>query len=110
MDNPKASAVTGPAGDIRGRNRKEESGKGGIHTTAGGLAKDMAGLDKDAPPSPTHDYYRNQSFYQEGNLVQPQKQDGGIVLPSGMVIKGDADYTPPKNEEDFFKGSVFKKK
>ncbi len=46
----------------------------------------------------------------EGNLVESQKQDRGIVLPSGMVIRGDAGYTPPQNDEDFFKGSVFEKK
>jgi hypothetical protein len=42
--------------------------------------------------------------------VQPERQSEGIILPSGMVIRGDATYTPPKNDEDFFKGSVFKKK
>jgi conjugal transfer mating pair stabilization protein TraG len=72
MDNPNADSVTDPAHKIRERNRVEESGKGGIQTTAGGLAKDMAGLNNDAPPRPTHDYYRNQSFYHEGNLVQPE--------------------------------------
>ncbi|MEA2083916.1 MAG: hypothetical protein U9O82_06690, partial [Thermodesulfobacteriota bacterium] len=110
MDNPNADSVADPARNIRNRNRTEESGNGGIQTTASGLAKDMAGLDKDTPPRPTHDYYRNQSFYHEGNLVQPQKQDGGIVLPSGMIIQGDAGYRPPKNDDEFFKGSVFEKK
>ena len=38
-----------------------------------------------------------------------QRQDGGIVLPSGMVIRGDAGYTEPQ-DKDFFKGSVFEKK
>jgi len=55
-------------------------------------------------------YYRNQSFYHEGNLVQPLKQDEGIVLPSGIVIQRDANYKPPKNNDEFFKGSVFDKK
>jgi conjugal transfer mating pair stabilization protein TraG len=110
MNNPNADSVTDPARNIRNRNRAEESGAGGIKTTASGLAKDMSGLNKDTPPRPTHDYYRNQSFYHEGNLVQPLKQDGGIVLPSGIVIRGDAGYKPPKDDEEFFKGSVFVKK
>lgn len=110
MDNPNAASVTDPAHDIRNRNRIEESGQGGIHTTAGDLVKDMAGLNQGAPPRPTHDFYRNPSFYYEGNLVEPQKQDGGIVLPSGRVIHGDAASVPPTNDEDFWKGSVFEKK
>jgi conjugal transfer mating pair stabilization protein TraG len=110
MDNPNAPSVTDPAHDIRNRNRIEESGQGGIHTTAGDLMKDMAGLNQGAPPRPTHDFYRNPTFYYEGNLVEPQKQDGGIVLPSGRVIHGDAASSPPTNDEDFWKGSVFEKK
>ena len=110
MDNPNAGSVTGPAQDIRTRNRTEESGSGGIHTTAGELAKDVAGLNHGAPPRPTHDLYRNQSFYYEGNLVQPEKHEGGIVLPSGRIIHGDAASSPPTNDEDFWKGSVFEKK
>ncbi|MBU1057607.1 MAG: conjugal transfer protein TraG N-terminal domain-containing protein [Proteobacteria bacterium] len=110
MDNPNAGSVTDPAHDIRNRNRTEESGNGGIHTTAGELMKDMAGLNKGAPPRPTHDFYRNQSFYYESNLVEPLKQDGGIVLPSGQVIRGDTGYAAPQNDKDFFKGSVFEKK
>jgi len=43
-------------------------------------------------------------------LVQPEAQSEGIILPSGMVIRGDADYAPPKNDDDFFKGSLFEKK
>jgi hypothetical protein len=110
MDNPNAASVTDTAHDIRNRNRTEESGQGGIHTTAGDLVKDMAGLNQGAPPRPTHDFYRNPSFYYEGILVEPQKQDGGIVLPSGRVIHGDAASAPPTNDEDFWKGSVFEKK
>ena len=110
MDNPNAGSVTGPAHDIRNRNRSEESGNGGIHTTAGELMKDMAGLNKGAPPRPTHDFYRNQSFYYEGNLVEPLKQNDGIILPSGKVIHGDAGYAAPQNNKEFFKGSVFEKK
>ncbi len=110
MDNPNAASVTDPAHDIRNRNRSEESGNGGIHTTAGELMKDMAGLNKGAPPRPTHDFYRNQSFYYEGNLVEPQKQTEGIVLPSGKVLYGEAGYAAPQNDTDFFKGSVFEKK
>ena len=110
MDNPNADSVTDPARKIRDRNRIEKSGKGGIHTTSADLAKEMTGLKKGAPPRPTHDLYRNQSFYYEGNLVQPQKKEGGIVLPSGMVIRGDATDTLPQNDEDFWKGSVFEKK
>lgn len=72
--------------------------------------KDMAGLNKGAPPRPTHNFYRSQSFYYAGNLVEPQKQNGGIVLPSGRAIHGDADYTTPQNDKDFLKGSVFEKK
>lgn len=110
LDNPNADTVTDPATNIRRRNRLEESGEGGIHTTSGDLAGEMAGLKKGAPPRPTNDLYRNQSFYHEGSLVQPQKQDGGIVLPSGMVLRSDADYAPSDNDEDFWKGSVFEKK
>jgi len=110
LDNPNADTVTDPATNIRRRNRLEESGGGGIHTTSGDLAGEMAGLKKGAPPRPTNDLYRNQSFYHEGSLVQPQKQDEGIVLPSGMVLRGDADYAPSENDEDFWKGSVFEKK
>ena len=110
MDSPNAGSVIDPAQDIRNRNRTEESGNGGIHTTAGELVKEMAGLNKGAPPRPTHDFYRNPSFYYDGNLVEPQKQDGGIVLPSGRVIYGDSAHTPPTNNDDFWKGSVFEKK
>jgi len=109
IDNPNAGTVTNPASDIRNRNRLEESGKGGIHTAPGELAKEMIGLKKGAPPRPTHDLYRNQSFYYEGNLVQPQNQKGGIVLPSGMVIQGDAIDNLPNTGKEFWKGSVFEK-
>ncbi|HID70023.1 MAG TPA: hypothetical protein EYP35_06080 [Desulfobacterales bacterium] len=110
MNTPNPKTVINPADDIRLRNRTEESGNGRIHTTAGKIVKDMAGKNKTDPPRPTHDFYRNQSFYHEGSLVEPQRQEKGIVLPSGMVIRGDADYTPPENDKDFFKGSVFEKK
>ena len=111
LDNPNANAVTNPADDIHRRNRLEESGNGGIHTTAGGIAQDMAGLNKNAPISPTSELYRNESFYYEGNLVQPQqRQDGGIVLPSGTVIHGGTGPEPPQDDKEFFKGSVFEKK
>jgi len=111
LDNPNANAVTNPADDIHRRNRLEESGNGGIHTTAGGIAKDVAGLNKNDPISPTSELYRNESFYYEGNLVQPQqRQDGGIVLPSGTVIHGGTGPEPPKDDKEFFKGSVFEKK
>ena len=110
IDKPNAASVIDPAHDIRNRNRTEESGNGGIHTTAGDLMKDMTGLNKGSPPRPTHDFYRNPSFYYEGNLVEPQKQDEGIVLPSGRVIHGNAAYTPPKDNGDFWKDSVFEKK
>ncbi len=109
LDNPNARSVTDPAHDIRNRNRIEESGSGGIHTTAGELTKDIAGLNKGAPPQPTHDFYRNQSFYYEGNLSQPQHQDGGLVLPSGRIIYSDPGNTTPQNDQDFLKGSVFEK-
>ncbi len=46
LDNPNNKTVTDPADNIRSRNRLEESGSGGIKTTAGGIAKDMAGLNK----------------------------------------------------------------
>jgi hypothetical protein len=110
MDNPNADSVTGPAHKIRERNRVEESGKGGIHTTSADLAKEMTGFKQGAPPRPTHDLYRNQSFYYEGNLVQPQENEGGIVLPSGKVIRGDETNPLPQNNKDFWKGSVFEKK
>ncbi len=46
LDNPNAEPVTRPAQKIRDRNRLEESGRGGIHTTPGDLAKDISGLNK----------------------------------------------------------------
>lgn len=110
LNNPNGDTVTNPSDDIHRRNLQEESGQGRIHTDAFGLAKDIAGLNKDKPLRPTDEYYRNQHFYFEGNLVQPQKQEEGIVLPSGTVVYGDANYTPPKNDEEFLKGSVFEKK
>jgi len=110
MNTPNPKTVTNPADDIRLRNRTEESGNGRIHTTAGKIVKDMAGKNKTDPPRSTHDFYRNQSFYHEGNLVEPQRLEKGIVLPSGIIIRGDAGYTPPENDKDFFKGSVFEKK
>ena len=110
LDNPNGDTVTNPADDIHRRNLQEESGKGRIHTDAFELAKDIAGLNKDKPLRPTDEYYRNQNFYFEGNLVQPQKQEEGIVLPSGTVVYGDANYIPPKDDEEFLKGSVFEKK
>jgi len=110
LDNPNAKAVTDPADAIHRRNRLEESGNGGIKTTAGGITKEMTGLDKHQPVSPTSGLYRNDAFYNEGNLVGPQqREDGGIVLPSGMVIRGDANYKAP-SDKDWLKGSVFEKK
>jgi hypothetical protein len=38
------------------------------------------------------------------------KQEGGIVLPSGMIIHGDASSAPSTTDKDFWKGSVFEKK
>jgi conjugal transfer mating pair stabilization protein TraG len=108
-DTPSAENVISPAEDIHRRNIQEESGKGRIHTDALGLAKDMAGLNADGPLRPSDEFYRNQSFYYGGTLVQPQGQEKGIVLPSGRVLYGDADYVPPKKDEEFFKGSVFEK-
>lgn len=110
MNSPSPGSVTDSAHDIRDRNRAEEAGGGGIHTTPGELLKDATGLNKGAPPRPTHDFYRNQSFYYEGTLVEPQKQGGGIVLPSGRVIHGDAGYNQPETDKDFWKGSVFEEK
>jgi len=110
LDNPNPSNVTNPADDIHRRNRLEESGNGGIHTTAGGIAKDLAGLNKNDPLSPSSELYRNESFYYEGNLVHPQLKDGVIVLPSGTIIHGDTGTEPPKGDKEFFKGSVFEKK
>jgi hypothetical protein len=110
MDNPNAGSVTDPAQEIRNRNRAEEAGTGGIHTTLTGITKEMTGLNNGAPPRPTHDFYRNPSFYYEGNLVQPMKQETGIVLPSGRVIHGDAISAPPATDKDFWKGSVFENK
>ncbi len=110
LDNPNAKAVIDPADAIHRRTHLEESGKGGIHSTAGGIAKEMAGLDKHQPVRPTSDLYQNDAFYNEGSLVGPQqREDGGIVLPSGMVIRGDANYTAPSGK-DWLKGSVFEKK
>ncbi len=110
LNNPNAGPVNDTAQEIRNRNRTEESGNGGIQTKAGELIKDMTGLNSSAPPRPTHDFYRNQSFYHEGNLVEPQKQHNGIMLPSGRVIHGNTGNTISPNEKDFLKGSVFEKK
>lgn len=110
LESPNAKAVTDPADAIRRRNRLEESGSGGIKTTAGGMAKEMIGKDNHQPISPTSELFRNDSFYNEGSLVEPQQRpDGGIVLPSGMVIRGDAEATGTE-DKDFFRGSVFEKK
>ena len=110
LDNPNAKAVTDSADTIRRRNRVEESGNSGIKTTAGGMAKEMVGMDNHQPISPTSNLYRNDAFYNEGSLVEPQQRpDGGVTLPSGMVIRGDADYTAPQ-DKDSLKGSVFEKK
>jgi conjugal transfer mating pair stabilization protein TraG len=110
LNKPNAGSVTETAQEIRNRNRVEESGNGGIQTTAGELIKDMSGLNSSAPPRPTHDFYRNQSFYYEGNLVEPQKPDDGIMLPSGRIIRGNTDSVVPENDKEFWKGSVFEKK
>jgi hypothetical protein len=110
IDNPNAKTVTDPADAIHRRNRVEESGEGGIKTTASGIAKEMIGKDHLQPISPTSNLFRNDAFYNEGSLVEPQQRpDGGIILPSGMVIRGDADYTASQ-DKDFLKGSVFEKK
>jgi len=69
LNNPNPNAVTSPADNIHRRNRLEESGNGGIHTTAGGIAKDMSGLNKNNPISPTSELYRNESFYYEPESV-----------------------------------------
>jgi hypothetical protein len=110
LNTPNAKAVTEPADGIRRRNRLEESGSGGIKTTAGGMAKEMIGKDNHQPISPTSDLFRNDAFYNEGSLVEPQQSlDGGTVLPSGLVIRGDTDAAAIE-DKDFFKGSVFEKK
>ncbi len=108
LDNPNAESTMDSAGDIRNRNRVEEAGNGSIHTTGKDLMKDIAGLNEKAPPRLTHDFYRNQSFYYEGNLAQPLDQSDGLVLPSGRVIHGNAETVSP-NQEDVLKGSVFDK-
>jgi conjugal transfer mating pair stabilization protein TraG len=112
LKSPNAKTVTEPADGIRRRNRLEESGKGGIKTTAGGMTKEMVGGDNHQPISPTSDLFRNDTFYNEGSLVEPQQRpDGGIVLPSGTVIRSDADYTAlEEKDKDFFKGSIFEEK
>lgn len=110
MNTPNGTSVTEQAHEIRTRNRLEESGGGGIQTTAGGHAKEMVAPNNTTPPKPTHDYYRNQAFYHDGSLVEAQRQEEGIILPSGRVIHGDAGYVPPENDKDFWNGSVFEKK
>ncbi|MFP7756229.1 conjugal transfer protein TraG N-terminal domain-containing protein [Thermodesulfobacteriota bacterium B35] len=108
LDRPNAKSVTDPADAIRRRNRFEESGKGGIKTTVGGMFKEIIGQDKHQPISPVSDLFRNDYFYNEGSLVgSQQRPDGGIVLPSGTVIWGDGDYTPPAKDENPFNGSIF---
>ena len=110
LNNPNAKTVIDPADAIRRRNRLEESGSGGIKTTSGGMAKEIIGKDNHQPISPASDLFRNDAFYDEGSLVEPQQRpDGGIVLPSGTVIRRDADYTAAENK-DFFKGSIFEEK
>jgi hypothetical protein len=42
--------------------------------------------------------------------VEPQKQNGGIVLPSGMVIHGEPGSAVPQSDKEFWGGSVFEKK
>jgi len=108
LDNPSPEMITNPADDIRNRNRIEASGEGNVHTTAGKIAQDMAGADK--PPRPTHDFYRNPAFYHEGNLVEEQTSEGGIILPSGRIIQGDPGNKSFDTDKDFWKGSVFEKK
>jgi conjugal transfer mating pair stabilization protein TraG len=110
LNNPNVDAVTDPADAIHRRNRLEESGKGGIHTTAGGIVKEMAGAEKHQPISPTSSLYRNEDFYNQGNLVELQpRTGGGIVLPSGTILRGDENYTVTTGN-DLLKGSVFEKK
>jgi conjugal transfer mating pair stabilization protein TraG len=87
IDRPNADSVTDSAHNIRNRHHTEASGNGGIHTTTGELMKDVAGIKNGAPPRPTHDFYRNQSFYYQGDLAQPLQQEG-LVLPSGKIIRG----------------------
>ena len=97
LDHPNAMAVTDPADDIHRRNRLEESGKGGIHTTGEGLAKDIAGMNKDVPPRPTNEHYRNRSFYHEGNLAVPQKQETGLYcLPAMSSMAMQTTHHPAK--------------
>lgn len=109
LDNPNAKAVTDPADTIRDRHRMEELGNGGIHTTAGGIVREMAGLNAYQPISPTSELYRNDAFYNEGRLPE-QREGRTIVLPSGMVLRGTASVEPSEDDKTFFKGSVFEKK
>jgi conjugal transfer mating pair stabilization protein TraG len=107
---PDSSSFSGIAEEVRQRNLVEKSGGGGIHTQPGDLAKDIAGMNKDRPLPPTNDLYRSDSFYYNGELVEPQSSPGGITLPSGRVIFGETGALPDKNSPDFMKGSVFEKK
>ena len=49
-------------------------------------------------------------LFPDSPLILPQKQEGEIALPSGTVIHGDTNATPPETDKDFWKGSVFKEK
>jgi hypothetical protein len=73
LDNPNANAVTDPADAMHRRNRLEESGEGGIHTTAGGITKEMAGADKHQPISPTS----NNAYH-----LSQKNQDKGAGTPA----------------------------
>lgn len=109
LDSPNKESVLHPAETTHNRNHEEVSGKGKIQTTAMGLAKDIAGLNSEKPLRPTDDYYRSQNLYFDGVPLQQSNKGEGIVLPSGRVLYGDENFQPPSKDEEFFRGSVFKK-
>ncbi len=108
LTSPTPDSVSDQASTIHQRNREEETGQGRIHVTAGDIAKDMMGINEPQPLRPTDEYLRNQSFFFDGKLVQPEKAQG-ITLPSGRIIYGTEKNIPDPNDEEFMRNSVFDK-
>jgi hypothetical protein len=77
---PIRTTTTDPAHDIRIRNRTEESGDGGIHTTAGELMKDMAGLNKGMPFILISLILEKQIYKDQENLVPAEQEMTHIAI------------------------------
>jgi len=84
--------------------RLEESGQGGLHSSAGGMAKEMAVSSKHDPFNPTGDLYCNKSFYDEGNLTGPRQKQRSppisvkerLVTAPGLYDSGYGHYEAKK--------------